>query len=1126
VYSYDVVAVDGAGNLSVHSASTTVSVDITPPDAPANLTAQATLTASKPSLSWDLSSDNGGSGIVQYVVLRGAVQAGVSSGTTFVDTTLATNGSYSYTVKAVDAAGNLSAASAPLTVTWDSTPPPVPINLTATSPTSAAPALSWQSGGGASDFDHYDLFRGSTLVYSGPGTTYTDDQPTPPVASGNLSYTVKSVDALGNSSSASTPRSVLYDITPPAGVATLNGTSPIVHPALTWTAATDTGGSNLAGYRVYRDGAQVAQTTTLTFADASLSVDGSYAYVVRAIDGAGNLGPPSPTRTIQVDQTPPPAPTHVVAASPTNVVSFSWDATPDSGTSGSGVASYRIYRNGSPLPSTTSPAAYTDSTVSLEGTWVYTIAAIDAAGNEGPQSAPVSILYDRTPPPPPSGLSAPPITSVPPTVTWIAGGADALSGFAFFQILRDGNAVGSTTSTSFTDSGLTTNGSHTYAVRSVDAAGNASATTPVQRSIFDNTAPEVPTTVAAASPTNRPLVSWTASADSGGSGGVVYTVFRDGGGAPVATTAATSFLDTSLLAEGTHTYTVVATDAAGNASAESLPASTTVDVTPPDQVGTPTGTSPTMRPVVSWAPSSDASGIARYDVYRGASMIGSALTPSFIDAGIATDGSYAYTVVAVDNAGNRALASAPVTIVFDHTPPPAPSIPQAATPTGSLPNLTWTSGGIDLLSGFDHYVVFRDGIAVGTPTTPTFLDASLATLGPHLYVVRAVDVAGNMSGSSPSRTVIYDTQPPPTPTDLSVPTPTNAPVLSWTASNDDSTGGSGVIGYHVYRDGQLIATPSAPTYADGSLSISGSHAYWITAIDAVGNESPASPTRVVAVDLDPPQAPPDLGVPSPTQRPTLSWGAATDVGPGPLAIDHYNVYRDGTLIARSTTTGYVDTRVTSSGQFTYTVRAVDLAGNIGQSSTPVGVTVDMTGPSLQGLSIPRERTVGTEVSFTVSAVDPQGSAVAEPVWNLGDGTAHGGTVTHVYNTPGVYAVTVSASDALGNTTTSPPTTITVVPRPSKVAKASIKAPAPLRLKALRTRSWRLQATVTLDSGANVTVRLGIGKKTIARTTRNVPDGSTSISLTVPKGYRKAGTFTLTLRVAGSAKVSTATFTVR
>ncbi len=317
VYTYDVVAVDGAGNQSVHSAGTTVTVDITPPDAPTGLTAQAALTAQKPALSWSLASDDpGGSGIVRYDVYRGAVLAGSSTGTTFTDTGLSTNGSYAYTVKAVDAAGNVGAASAPYTVTWDSTPPPTPINLTALSPTSAAPVLSWQSGGAAADFDHYDVYRSSTLIWSGTATTYTDDQPAPPATSGNLSYTVKAVDALGNASTASVARTVVYDIAAPSAVASLTAASPTIHPALGWTTASDAGGSGLAGYRVYRDGVQVTQTTGTTFIDSSLSGDGTYAYTVRAIDNAGNLGAASPTRTVQVDQTPPPAPSGLARAEP------------------------------------------------------------------------------------------------------------------------------------------------------------------------------------------------------------------------------------------------------------------------------------------------------------------------------------------------------------------------------------------------------------------------------------------------------------------------------------------------------------------------------------------------------------------------------------------------------------------------------------------------------------------------------------------------------------------------------------------------------------------------------------------------------------------------------------------
>ena len=1121
-YDYDVVAVDGAGNQSVPSAATTVSVDLTPPTAPTGLTAAATLTASKPSLSWTLSTDGTGSGIVRYDVYRGAVLAGSSTGTTFTDTTLATNGSYAYTVKAVDAAGNQSAASSPLTVTWDSTPPPVPVGLTATTPTSAAPVLTWTSGGPASDFDHYDVFRGGTLIWSGNATTYTDNQPTPPAASASLTYTVKAVDALGNSSSASTPKTVVYDITPPSAVTSLSATTPTLHPALTWSSASDAGGSALAGYAVYRDGVQIAQTTALTFTDSAVSADGTYAYTVRAVDNAGNVGASSPTRTIQVDQTPPPAPTGLTAQTPTNHVVLSWPATPDTGQNGSGVSQYRVYRNGTPI-ALVQATSYTDTSLAIEGTWQYTVSAIDAAGNEGPQSAAFPVLYDATPPPAPVGLSVAPLTTSQPTLTWLSGGPDALSGFDHYELLRDGAVVASTTQTSITDVTLTANGSHTYAVRAVDAAGNHSASTPVQTTIFDNTAPAIPASLSVPSPTNRPTLTWAPSVDVGGANGVTYTVFRDGDPTPIATTAGTTYQDTATLVEGVHTYTVVATDAAGNASAPSLTAAVTVDITPPASVDTPTATSPTARPILSWTPASDPSGIARYDVYRGTTLIGSSPTTTFTDAAIATDGSYAYTVVAVDNAGNRAIASPPLTVVFDHTPPPTPSIPQALTPTGNLPSLTWTSGGPDALSGFDHYVVYRDGVAVGTPVTPSFVDADLAQVGAHVYTVRAVDAAGNVSSSSPPRTVIYDTEPPPTPADLTVTSPTNAPLLTWTASNDDSTGGSGVVGYHVYRDGTMIATTTAPTFADGSLSASGSHAYWVTAFDAVGNESPASPTKVVAVDLDPPSAPPDLSAQSPTQRPSLTWGAATDTGPGVIAIDHYNIYRDGTLIARSTTTNYVDTRVASSTQVTYTVRAVDLAGNVGPPSTPLAVVVDVTGPTLQNLTIPRERTAGDQVTFSVAAVDPQGSTVADPVWSFGDGGAHGSTVTHVFENPGVYSVTVSATDALGNITTSAPATITVLPR---LSKASIAPPSALKLKALRSRGWRVQGMLTLNAAGTVTVRLSFGKQTIAQITRNVSDGRTPIYLTVPRGYRRKGSFTLSLRVSGSALQSSARFRVQ
>ena len=349
--------------------------------------------------------------------------------------------------------------------------------------------------------------------------------------------------------------------------------------------------------------------------------------------------------------------------------------------------------------------------------------------------------------------------------------------------------------------------------------------------------------------------------------------------------------------------------------------------------------------MLSWPAASDPSGIVRYDVYRGATLIGSSPTTSFTDSALATDGSYAYTVVAVDGAGNRALASAPTTVVFDHTPPPAPSIPQASTPTGVLPSLVWASGGADALSGFDHYVVYRDGVAVGTPTSPAFVDADLATLGPHLYVIRAVDAAGQHLGPVPGP-------------DGHLRHPAAADAHGSHGLVADERAEPHVDGLERRQHGRVgrrrlprVPRRAADRHADVAelrrrialdLGLArllghggGRRRKREPGLADAGRRRRSRPAAGAAR--------PERG--SPTQRPSLNWGAATDVGPGTIAIDHYNVYREGTLIARTTTTNFVDTRVTTSGQVSYTVRAVDLAGNVGPPSTPVSVTIDVTGPT-------------------------------------------------------------------------------------------------------------------------------------------------------------------------------------
>jgi chitodextrinase len=85
--------------------------DTTAPSAPTNLSSPSH-TTSTVALSWTASTDN--VGVAGYQILRGGTEVATSTGTSYTDTGLTASTAYTYTIKAYDAAGNVSAASAPL----------------------------------------------------------------------------------------------------------------------------------------------------------------------------------------------------------------------------------------------------------------------------------------------------------------------------------------------------------------------------------------------------------------------------------------------------------------------------------------------------------------------------------------------------------------------------------------------------------------------------------------------------------------------------------------------------------------------------------------------------------------------------------------------------------------------------------------------------------------------------------------------------------------------------------------------------------------------------------------------------------------------------------------------------
>jgi fibronectin type 3 domain-containing protein len=121
-YSYIVQAADGAGNVSNNSntasATTLSAADTAAPSIPTNLAGYLGWRSRQIDLSWNASTDSGGSGLAGYNVYRNGVKINSSlvTGTSYGDATVVSGNTYSYSIEAVDKAGNKSAKSSSVSI--------------------------------------------------------------------------------------------------------------------------------------------------------------------------------------------------------------------------------------------------------------------------------------------------------------------------------------------------------------------------------------------------------------------------------------------------------------------------------------------------------------------------------------------------------------------------------------------------------------------------------------------------------------------------------------------------------------------------------------------------------------------------------------------------------------------------------------------------------------------------------------------------------------------------------------------------------------------------------------------------------------------------------------------------
>lgn len=183
----------------------------------------------------------------------------------------------------------------------------------------------------------------------------------------------------------------------------------------------------------------------------------------------------------------------------------------------------------------------------------------------------------------------------------------------------------------------------------------------------DTTPPSAPSGLTATDLTcEQVTLRWSAATD--GVGVTAYDLYHDG--QLVTTVGGGSRQARVDVVEGvTWGWYVNARDAAGNVSQ----ASATVPVTPPACV---TDTTPPAMPsgarataagttvTLTWTAATDNVGVTGYEVRRDGSVAGSVAgtVTTFSDSGLSANRAYAYTVVALDRAGNRSAASAPARV--------------------------------------------------------------------------------------------------------------------------------------------------------------------------------------------------------------------------------------------------------------------------------------------------------------------------------------------------------------------------------------------------------------------------------------------------------------------------------
>lgn len=717
--------------------------------------------------------------------------------------------------------------------------------------------------------------------------------------------------------------------------------------------------------------------------------DGQYWWSAQAQDTLGLPSGWTASSTFYIDNSPP---TTNITSSPgalSNVSSgsFSFGASES-------VTGYQCRVGAAAFAACTSPYAYGPLG---DGAHSFDVkATADLAGNPGTTTS-YSWTIDTVP-------SDTWITSQPAPLSNNSSPSFDLSATepgATFECSLDGSFTACSTPKAY--SGVA-DGAHVFQARAVDAAGNVDPSPASYSWTIDATPPD--TTIGPGFPAALTIATGASFDFSSSESPSTYQCALDAG----AYASCSSPKTYSGLADGLHTFSVRASDAANNTDPSPASYTWTVDTTPPaTMIGPAVPAANTQSASATFDLLSNEPG-SSFECRLDGGSYASCGTPASYSG--LSDGSHTFAVRATDPAGNLDTSPASYSWKIDNVAPATPTLtaPADALTTNALPQLRATFE--DATPGGDtgtlEFQVCSTASAAGASCSPVLQSLSSASLssggagnttpaalpdGTYHWQVRARDAAGNQSAWSATRRFQLDTA-------LPVATAGAPTEGAWvnilrldTTFSKPAFAGTGVVDFRVCSDplclnvvrsgaSDAVANGARATWSPSTAPADGLYYWQARSRDPAGNASAWTPARTIHLDRVAPGAPQSFNGVVAADGLTLRWTAPDD------NVANYVVFVDGAPWKNLGSTEFeVKMGAFDSGDTrSFSVVAVDLAGNVGtMSGVLVGVPdlVGLTWPealgatAARGLGLRRNAVFFASIPMVVASQDPPAPALAE-----------------------------------------------------------------------------------------------------------------------------------------------------